>query len=275
MDAPELRGVVRTLLLELDEPARSRVMGTLIKSAAGRGSGWAPAAVTDEEVAETLDFATAAARVGQAEPLEVDEHLRRGEAAFLCRSYAAAHRIFGALLPPIGDGNVYLGQDELVEEVLGSDTNACAAQYVVCAYMLSPEEERAETVRAAIAEVRGIGSFWAPIHEMERVALEPLPGLESFLKQWRDLIERSPAAARAHDWDTENDRWLREVAQRLEGSEGLAKVARATRRAADLRAWCKSLVDARRRGHRQRRPSSPPVNAPDKPSVVMDSASQR
>ena len=44
--------------------------------------------------------------------------------------------------------------------------------------------------------------------------------------------------------DTEEDRWLREVVQRLEGSDGLAKIARSTRRADDLRAWCKSLVDA-------------------------------
>lgn len=245
MDAPALRGIVRTLLLELDERTRTRVIGTLIKSAAGRGLGWSPAAVTDEEVAETLGFALAAVRVGQAEPFEVDEHLRRAEAAFLGRSYAAAHRIFGALLPPIGNGDIYLGQDELVDEVLGSDIDACAAQYVVCAYMLSPEDERAEAVRAAIAEVRGIASLWAPIREMERVAVEPLPGLESFLAQWRDQVARSQGDARTHDWDTEGDRWLREVVERLEGSEGLAKVARATRRADDLRAWCKSLVDAR------------------------------
>ena len=128
MDAPALRGIVRTLLLELDERTRTRVIGTLIKSAAGRGLGWSPAAVTDEEVAETLGFALAAVRVGQAEPFEVDEHLRRAEAAFLGRSYAAAHRIFGALLPPIGNGDIYLGQDELVDEVLGSDIDACAAQ---------------------------------------------------------------------------------------------------------------------------------------------------
>jgi len=33
------------------------------------------------------------------------------------------------------------------------------------------------------------------------------------------------------------------VVQRLEGSDGLAKVARSTRRTDDLRAWCRSLLD--------------------------------
>jgi hypothetical protein len=79
---------------------------------------------------------------------------------------------------------------------------------------------------------------------MERVAVEPLPGLEQFLPRWRAVIESRPAGRRTSDWDTENDRWLREVVQRLDGAEGLAKVARSTRRADDLRAWCRSLVDA-------------------------------
>jgi hypothetical protein len=45
-------------------------------------------------------------------------------------------------------------------------------------------------------------------------------------------------------WDSEADRWLREVVQRTEGSGGLAKIARTTRRPDDVRAWCESLTDA-------------------------------
>ena len=37
---------------------------------------------------------------------------------------------------------------------------------------------------------------------------------------------------------------MREVVRRLEGAEGLARVARSTRRADDLRAWCESLIEA-------------------------------
>ena len=46
------------------------------------------------------------------------------------------------------------------------------------------------------------------------------------------------------DRDTNADRWLREVVRRVEGAEGLAKVARSSRRGDDLRAWCRSLVEA-------------------------------
>jgi tetratricopeptide (TPR) repeat protein len=245
MSAEALREVVHEVLLELDVRAHARVVQSLVARAARAGSGWAPAAVTDGHVAEVLTFVKSAERVGQANPSDVDEYLGRGSAAFLGKDYPSAYRIFGAILPPIGEGNIDLGQHEMVDEVLGSDVAECAAMYVVSAYMTAPVAERAEAVRAAIDEARGFGHFWEPLREMERVAVEPLPGMKDFLPRWRALIESRPAARRGNnDWDTEEDRWLREVVLRLEGVTGLAKVARSTRRAEDLRAWCKALVDA-------------------------------
>jgi hypothetical protein len=245
MSAEALREIVHEVLLELDDRAHARVVTSLIARAARTGVGWAPAPVTDEQVAEVLAFVKAAERVGQADPSAVDEYLRRGSAAFLRKDYASAHRIFGALLPPIGEGNIDLGQHELVDEVLGADVAECATQYVVSAYMLAPVAQRAEGVRTAIDHVQGVGHFWEPLRELERVAVEPLPDLAAFLPRWRALIADKPAGKRTSDWDTEEDRWLREVVQRLEGAEGLAKVARATKRADDLRAWCRSLVEAK------------------------------
>lgn len=245
ISAEGLREIIHEVLLELDDRAHARVVGSLIVRAARTGAGFAPAAVSDEQVSAVLAFVKAAERIGQADPSEVDEYLRRGSAAFLRKDYASAHRIFGALLPPIGEGNIDLGQHELVDEVLGTDVAECAAQYVVSAFMLAPAAERPEAVLAAIDEVRGVGHFWEPLREMERVAIDPLPDLAAFLPRWRALIASKPAGKRTSDWDTEGDRWLREVVQRLEGAEGLAKVARTTKRADDLRAWCKCLVEAK------------------------------
>lgn len=244
MSAEALREVVQQMLLELDDRAHARVVASLVARAARTGAGWAPAAVTDKQVAEVLAFAKAAERVGHADPSDVDVYLGRGSAAFLCKDYASAHRIFGALLPAIGEGNIDLGQHELVDEVLGVDVSECATQYVVSTYMLASHSERAAAVRAAIDRVRAIGNFWEPLRELERVAVEPLPELAAFLPQWRALIASTPADVRRNDWDSEGDRWLREVVQRLEGAAGLAKVARATRRADDLRAWCRCLTEA-------------------------------
>jgi len=233
LSAEELREIVRGLLLELDQKSRSRVMNLLIQRAARSGSGWAPAALRDDEVAEALTFAKAAERVGYADPSDVDAYLRRGSSAFLRKDYGAAHRIFGALLRPIGEADIDLGQHEMVDEVLAADVGECAAQYVVSAYILSPPATRAAAVRAALDEVRGVGHFWEPIEQMERVAVEPLPQLEDFLRAWRALLAQRPARPSRSDWDTQEDRWLREAVQRLEGPGGLAQLARSTRRAVD------------------------------------------
>ncbi len=244
MSADALRELVREMLLELDARAHGRVVNSLINRAARGGSGWVPAALSGEDVSEILAFADAAERVGHADPSEVDECLRRGSGAFLRKDYAAAFRIFGALLRPIGEGEIDLGQHEMVDEVLGVDAGECAAQYVVAAYLTCAPEKRAETVRSAIDEVRGVGYFMEPLRDMERVVVEPLPGLEEFLPRWRALIEKNTGSERSGEWDSEEDRWLREVVRRMEGAEGLAKVARSTRRSDDLRAWCQSLVEA-------------------------------
>src|SRR5450432_1266739 len=104
LSADALREVVREMLLELDDKAHSGVINSLIQRAARGGSGWAPAALSDDEVTEALAFAKAAERIGRADPSDVDEHLRRASGAFLRRDYSAAHRIFGALLRPIATG---------------------------------------------------------------------------------------------------------------------------------------------------------------------------
>ena len=83
MSAEALREVVREMLLELDDRAHARVVASLIARAARTGVGWAPAPVTDEQVAEVLAFVKAAERVGQVRqgrdrgdpaPGDVDQH---------------------------------------------------------------------------------------------------------------------------------------------------------------------------------------------------------
>jgi tetratricopeptide (TPR) repeat protein len=244
LSADELRMLVREMMSELDGQAFGRIANSLVNRAVRGGSGWIPAALSDPDVAEILSFAAAAGRVGHADPSEVDEYLRRGSGAFLRKDYAAAFKIFGALLRPIGEGEIDLGQDETVEDVLGVDSGECAARYVVAAYMISIPEKRAEAVRSAIEEVCSVGCFMEPLRDMERVAAEPLPGFDEFLPRWRGIVQKMTGSTPRGEWESEADRWLREVVRRMEGAGGLAQIARSTRRAADLRAWCQSLVEA-------------------------------
>jgi len=79
----ELRQLVRDILPWLDEKARARLTHALVDRAAKGDAGWKPPGPTNEDVAEALDFAQAARRVGYGEPSQVDDYLRRGGNAFL------------------------------------------------------------------------------------------------------------------------------------------------------------------------------------------------
>lgn len=241
MDADTLREVVCETLLELDERAHARVVSSVIRRAARGGSGWAPAAVSNEDVVEVLAFADAAKRVGYANPSDIDERLRRGTGAFLRKNYCAAYQIFGALLVPMADLEIDLGQHELVDEMLCVDPSECATQYVVSAYMAADPRQRAEAVRTAIREVHEFGGFSSPIQQMERAAVEPLHELDDFLPRWQAIVAEEAAGDRACPWGAKS--WLREVVGRIDGVDGLARIARSTRHA-DLRAWCERLVES-------------------------------
>ena len=189
LDAGELRGLIRDVIPWLDEPTHARLVNALIDRAARNASGWTPGTPTEQAVNAIVTFAEAARRTGYADPSQVDDYLRQGSNAFLAKDYRVAARIFRALLLPLGGGDIDFGQHEMPDEMLGVNLAECAAQYVVAVYMTNPPECRGETVLAAIEEVRGVGHFWEPLREIERIAVETLPDFKEFLCEWRALIE--------------------------------------------------------------------------------------
>jgi hypothetical protein len=241
MEAEELRAIIRDIIPWLDELKQRQLVNELVDRTTRSGKGQAPAGPSTESVLEIEAFAEAARRIGYADPIDVDDYLRMGSHAFLGKDYEACLRIFRALLPPIGECEIDLGQHEMVSEVLKFDVDSCAAQYVVATYMTTAPAERAEAVGSAIAEVDSVSFFCEPLSEMESVAVEALPELDLFLKQWRAHIEGMIVEHQSY-WATDMNRWLREVVERLDGVAGLAEIARSTRRADDLRAWCNAVV---------------------------------
>jgi hypothetical protein len=236
MDAEELRGLFREMIPWLDESTHRRLLDSLVDRAARNRSGWIPAGPTHDSVGEILAFAKAATRTGYADPSTVDDYLRQGSHAFLGKDYRSAYRILRALLVPIGNADVDLGQHETLDEALSVDVGACATEYAVSMYMTATPPKRGKAVLSAIDEVRGIGHFWQPLREMERVAVEALPEFPLFLAQWRALVDERAGKGRESDGDSDEDRWRREVVARMEGAGGLAQLARRTKRASDRRA---------------------------------------
>ncbi|MEQ8763638.1 MAG: hypothetical protein RL885_06915 [Planctomycetota bacterium] len=241
LDAEGLRTLIRELLTWTDESTRVRFESSLLSLAARGPSRWTPKGPSPRVVQDVQRFVESGMRFGWVEPRAVDSYLIQASKAFHARDHRTAIEIFRGLLTPLAEAELHAGQDELLDEVLAVDLTECVAQFAVSMYLLSTPEKRAEAVMSAFDEMAGIAILYEPLREMEQAAVEPLPELESFLQQWQSLLEK-PIELR-HSWRG-TGQWLREVVGRLEGTGGLARIARASRDSSDLHAWCRSPVDA-------------------------------
>jgi hypothetical protein len=241
MTAEELRSFVRDALEQLDDEPRGELVDRLIARASKGSSRWRPSGPSREIIDEVTRFAKAARLIGQANPEEVDAYLRQGTKAFLAGDHATARGVFEALLPPVADCEIDLGQHELVDEVLTVNEHECAVQYVTCVYTTTPMKNRAEALCQAINVLEGVTSLWEPLAEMERAAGGPLAELGDFLPRWVRYLEQRLSSK--SEWEGDHDRWLREAVLRLEGVKGVERIARKTKKPEALDAWCAALAD--------------------------------
>lgn len=246
LDAAQLRELIHHTLAWLDPALSARLETDLLERASRGANAWTPESPGEKGAASAEAFVAAASKVGYAEPHDVDDVLQRGVQAFLARDYRAATRIFGAVLGALGQAMFHIGEDELVDELLGVDSSECAHKFAVATYMdhrEAPAEERAAAVLLAIQSLGGIGYFFRPLKALEEAAIEPLPEFDAFLESWRTLVEAGAETRRRGGWDRSEGEWLREVTLRLHGEEGLAEVARRSRAYNDYNAWCRLLKE--------------------------------
>jgi hypothetical protein len=241
MTAPELRSFVRTVFDGLDRDQRTRFTDLLLTRTTKGDVGWKPSRPSTRVVDEVSAFADAARRVAYADPDEVSDYLCHGTRAFLAGDHASARAVFEALLLPVARGDINLGQHEMVEEVLNVDLHVAVAQYVTSVYTTTPLSGRANAVYSAISHVEGVATPANPIGDMESVSAGALPDLGPFLPRWVKRLERVRSAK--DDWDAAPERWLREAVFRMEGVEGLERIARKTKRPQACLAWCEALAE--------------------------------
>lgn len=240
LDADELRAFIGETLERLDHDRRVPLEDALLRRAATRG-GFRPTAPTPAIVDEVVEFAQAARRVGYADPRGVDEYLRRGIRASLAGEHATARRIFDALLLPIANAEIDLGQHEMVEEVLSIDLHDCVGRCLLAVYVETSPRGRVDAILEAIDAVQGISALIEPVRAMEQALGRELPDAGAFLDEWIARLEAS--APTDGDWESDQERWFRDAVARREGTEGLARIARATKRPQVVSAWCNAVVE--------------------------------
>jgi hypothetical protein len=241
MTAPELRAAVRAVLGALDQEAKASTVDTLVACAVKSASGWRPSHPSQRLIEQARSFVEAASQLGYADPADATEYLRGAMKAFMAGDHASARAVFEAILTPIAGAEIDLGQHELVREVLGVNAQICVAQYVASVYTTTPLPERATAVLAAIEHAQGVSSLLNPIKDMEEVSAGALPELRAFLPLWVKRLRRFKPSK--DEWESDQERWLREAVFRLDGASGLERLARTTKRPQTCLEWCQALAD--------------------------------
>ncbi len=241
MGAEDLRKVIREILVWAEAPFRGQVIEEVLNQAAAGEAGWIPEGPSGEEVEEALAWAEEALGEGSAEPEEANRRLRLGSAAFRARDYENAREIFGALLVPLGEGEIDVGADDMPGEALGPGVYDYARHYLISVYMTTPPGERVRALDRALKEIKPFWLFSSPLKRMEEAALEPLPDFENFLGEWKEFLvgEREKGTLRYFQKS-----WLEEALLREGGPEALARLARGTKASKDYLSWCLSLFKA-------------------------------
>ncbi|MBI5536562.1 MAG: hypothetical protein HY898_27830 [Deltaproteobacteria bacterium] len=242
LGAEELRSFVLEAIGALDDGSRMQLEDALVRRASTANVGWRPAAPAEGIVNEVNNFVAAARRVGTADPRQVDGFLRQAVKASLAGDHRCAAAIFESLLGPIAEAEFDLGQHETVDEVLTVDLNDCVSTYLAAVYLTTPIAQRADHVLDALGSRDGLACIRDPLRAIEGVLGGDIPEIEQFLPLWIALLgrEKQPAT----DWETDQDRWLREAVGRMEGSIGLERIARTTKQPQAVRAWCDVVVAA-------------------------------
>jgi hypothetical protein len=191
---------------------------------------------------DALAFARRMSELGSADPRALDELFARLGVAFTHNEHALFRDCVTALADAL-DGGIDLGQDEIYCDVLATPLSELTSRLLVSVYVTTPEADRPAAIDEAIASVRAIDTVDEPLRGLEETAVTPLEGFDSFLHAWVHHLESS--AARTPDEDAwAFGRRLREATARARGNDGLAMLARKSRRRGDFELWVRGLVAA-------------------------------
>ena len=221
---------------------RAALEDRLLQHATRSNSGWKPAPPSTLVVGEATTFAANALREGAADPSELEDFLRYAITASLAGDHVSARAVFEALLVPISNGSILLGQDETVDEVLTIDLHECVRRFASAMYITTPLAERADALLRTFDDIRGLSHLRDPIDEIASTFGGELPDADAFVTLWIARLERDPKSS--SEWESDRERWLRIAIGRRDGIAGLARIARTTRRDEAARAWCDALVTA-------------------------------
>lgn len=249
----QLLSVLRDFLGALKDAEQRAVLGRLIRLATQSASAKANAdGARDPALLDDIsDFLRRARDYGEGSPAEADALFDRCARILLEGNLTGARQAYELLLRALGEGELYLGQEEMADEVLETSLTDAGARYLFAVYETAPLHERPKELWQALS-TEWLEPRRTPLAEMERVTGRPLSELDAFLPRWIEWLRgrhRRPARAAWASWSTPHDSaqdWLREAVGRAQGGAGLKQLALERGDPETFRAWVARLAEAAR-----------------------------
>lgn len=193
---------------------------------------------SDRSLVSDAELLVATARHRSPDPRAIDNILQRAGRAFVSRDSMSARRAYEIVLRPLWNGDIWLpGIDEFPDEVLTTSTYDACARLLVATYETAAADERVEAMIEAVELVDEAQQLCLPIRMMEHAAVRPLQGLDSFLPLWLERLRAMPSGLR----DSKTNDLIREATLRVDGVDGLAQIARASKTQEAYDSWCRAL----------------------------------
>lgn len=235
----QLRALLQEYITWLPHPERVRLRN-LAMPVATRSAGWRPG--RDSSLLGDADaFLARARRRHEADPRELDELLARCTKAFFAGDFQAVRGVQRSVLEPVFDGDIYLGQDEGVDEVLATDLADVAARHLVAVYMTTELTERPAAVWDALEFLRENAHISSPLKAMKGAAAGALPDWTAFAMAWLELVRSKRGEEREYFMSSV----LLDAATEAEGVEGLKRIAADQGDYGSLATWVAALAAQR------------------------------
>jgi hypothetical protein len=171
----------------------------------------------------------------------MDEFLTAAAKASVAGDHTTAKQLFAVLFRPMSDGDLSLGEEEMVSEVLTVDVEVCASRYALAVYMTTPVQERAAASWQVHERTSSLTLAEISLRSMEEASSGPLPDQGAFLPLWIQYLEQKARPGSA--WQGPPERMLREAVSRGEGVAGLERLARAAGTCDAFHAWLSAMKD--------------------------------
>jgi len=243
LDAERLRTFLRSIDEAASGDAESSLAFALLEFAARE----LPGALLSAEDPELEPDTDRWARIASARPkpdlAECARLLSRARRQLLSGRHEVAKRCYEIVLTALAEiqvarGDVHILAPALVRPVV-------FGSYLTAVYEASEPESRASEVLEAVVRLSMVGPISSPLALMESASPRALEDLAAFTIDWANLLEtHSEATDRVVvDVWTPSQALLAEALERLEGIDGIAKIARRSRDLAHFRTWMLRLAD--------------------------------